>query len=100
MASSTGTLLAYEDGKLVAMASGHFGAHDVAEAPDGTIWVATKHGLNRYDERTDSFARFESKGGAGDLADRIKIRCRFVEYDENWIAIKCPCQTNSLPLAT
>jgi streptogramin lyase len=40
MAGGTGHLVAYESGKIVASASGHPGAHDVAEAPDGTIWVA------------------------------------------------------------
>ena len=40
MASGTGQLLAVEGERLVALAEGHFGAHDVAEAPDGSIWVA------------------------------------------------------------
>lgn len=40
MASGSGTLLAYEGDQLVASASGHFGAHDVAEAQDGSVWVA------------------------------------------------------------
>jgi streptogramin lyase len=40
MASVSGQLLAYEGDRLVAAADGHFGAHDVAEAPDGSVWVA------------------------------------------------------------
>jgi streptogramin lyase len=50
MAGGTGTLLAYEDGALVAAAEGHYGAHDVAEAPAGDIWVADNFGrrLVRY----------------------------------------------------
>jgi len=40
MASGNGALIAYDDGNIVAVADGHFGAHDVAEAPDGNIWVA------------------------------------------------------------
>lgn len=41
MASGTGELVAVTDREhVVAGASGMAGAHDVAEAPDGTIWVA------------------------------------------------------------
>lgn len=40
MASGTGDLLALEGETVVAQAQGLFGAHDVAEAPDGSIWVA------------------------------------------------------------
>jgi DNA-binding beta-propeller fold protein YncE len=40
MASGTGTLLAYDGEDVVARAEGHFGAHDVAEGPEGDIWVA------------------------------------------------------------
>jgi len=40
MVSGTGDLVAYRDEAIVASASGMFGAHDVAEALDGTIWVA------------------------------------------------------------
>jgi len=40
MASGIGQLIALENGKGVAAVEGLFGAHDVAEAPDGTIWVA------------------------------------------------------------
>jgi DNA-binding beta-propeller fold protein YncE len=41
MSSGTGELDAVADGdRVVAVASGMAGAHDVAEAPDGTIWVA------------------------------------------------------------
>ncbi len=40
MASRSGTLIAYQGGEAVAFAEGHFGAHDVEEAPDGGVWVA------------------------------------------------------------
>lgn len=40
MASGTGQLFAVEGDQLVGAASGMPGAHDVAEAPDGSIWVA------------------------------------------------------------
>ena len=30
----------------------------IAAAPDGTIWLTTRAGLDRYDERTDRFERF------------------------------------------
>lgn len=44
MAGGTGTLIAYEGEKVVATADGLFGAHDVDEAPDGSIWVADNFG--------------------------------------------------------
>ncbi|MDU8945158.1 Vgb family protein [Ovoidimarina sediminis] len=40
MASGTGQLFAVEGDSVVATADGFFGAHDVEEAPDGSIWVA------------------------------------------------------------
>lgn len=40
MAGGTGSLIAYRDGQAIAFAEGHIGAHDVAEGPDGGIWVA------------------------------------------------------------
>lgn len=40
MGSGNGTLIAYDGDEAVAVASGHLGAHDVAEAADGSIWVA------------------------------------------------------------
>jgi streptogramin lyase len=40
MASGTGELVAFENGTPVAGIRGLFGAHDVVEALDGTIWVA------------------------------------------------------------
>ena len=40
MSSATGQLLAVEGEDLVASADGFRGAHDVAEGPDGTVWVA------------------------------------------------------------
>ncbi len=52
MASGEGRLYAVEDGALVASAQGMPGAHDVAEAPDGTIWVADN--VNRRLVRFDA----------------------------------------------
>lgn len=41
MVSGSGDLVALDaEKRVVAVASGMIGAHDVAEAPDGTIWVA------------------------------------------------------------
>ena len=40
MASGLGVLIRYRDLEFMAGVEGHLGAHDVAEAPDGTIWVA------------------------------------------------------------
>lgn len=40
MASGVGALVRYRDLKPLAGVEGLFGAHDVAEAPDGSIWVA------------------------------------------------------------
>lgn len=41
--------------------------------PDGSVWVATLHGLNRYDRQTDSFRRFlHEKGNPSSLPfDRV-----------------------------
>ena len=39
MASGTGVLYALEGDNVIASARGMHGAHDVEEAPDGTIWV-------------------------------------------------------------
>jgi streptogramin lyase len=40
MSGGTAEVIAYENGKAIASAGSHPGAHDVGEAPDGTIWVA------------------------------------------------------------
>lgn len=40
MASGSGQLVALEGTEIVGLATGLYGAHDVAEAPDGSIWVA------------------------------------------------------------
>lgn len=40
MASGSGQLVAVDGQEILAIASGMPGAHDVAEAPDGSIWVA------------------------------------------------------------
>lgn len=44
MASGSGDLIAVDGDEIVAMASGMPGAHDVEEAPDGSIWVADNFG--------------------------------------------------------
>ncbi len=40
MVTGAGQLAAIDADQIVATAGGHLGAHDVAEAPDGSIWVA------------------------------------------------------------
>ncbi|GAB4511957.1 MAG: hypothetical protein Tsb0019_07980 [Roseibium sp.] len=40
MSGGTAELIAYENGQAIGSAGSHPGAHDVAEAPDGSIWVA------------------------------------------------------------
>ena len=40
MAGSIGALVRYRGTDLIGGADGHSGAHDVAEGPDGSIWVA------------------------------------------------------------
>jgi DNA-binding beta-propeller fold protein YncE len=40
MASGNGILARFRDLEFLNGREGHFGAHDVAEAPDGSIWVA------------------------------------------------------------
>lgn len=40
MASGIGVLAMFEGTEFVSAVEGHLGAHDVAEAPDGSIWVA------------------------------------------------------------
>ena len=44
MASGLGALVRFRDLKPLAGVEGHLGAHDVAEAPDGSIWVADTRG--------------------------------------------------------
>lgn len=52
MASGTGRLMALEEDRVVAQVDGFPGAHDVAEAPDGTIWIA--------DNRARRLVRFDA----------------------------------------
>ncbi|WP_102106889.1 NHL repeat-containing protein [Oceaniglobus roseus] len=40
MASGSGRIGAFDDSGLVAVAEGHYGAHDLAEGPGGSVWVA------------------------------------------------------------
>ncbi|MGI9388865.1 MAG: Vgb family protein [Boseongicola sp.] len=40
MASGIGVLARFEELEFVDAVEGHIGAHDIAEAPDGSIWVA------------------------------------------------------------
>ncbi len=46
MASGIGVLARFEELEFINGVEGHLGAHDVAEAPDGSIWVAD-NGLRR-----------------------------------------------------
>ena len=50
MASGIGALVRFRGTKMLALVDGHLGAHDVAEAPDGSVWVAdnTARRLVRY----------------------------------------------------
>lgn len=50
MASGIGAVGVFEGDEIVAGAEGHFGAHDIAEAPDGSVWVADNNAskLVRY----------------------------------------------------
>ena len=50
MASGIGALAMFEDGAFVKAVEGHLGAHDVAEALDGSIWVGdnARRRLVRY----------------------------------------------------
>ncbi len=52
MASGSGDLVALRGTNVTALAQGHWGAHDVAEALDGSIWVAdnAQRRLVRYSE--------------------------------------------------
>ena len=58
MVSGTGQLAAISDNELVALADGMVGAHDVAQAPDGTIWVADNRAqrLVQFDEELTQLA--------------------------------------------
>lgn len=40
--------------------------HEIYEASDGTIWVATESGLNRFDKEKKCFQRFLTKDGLAD----------------------------------
>jgi DNA-binding beta-propeller fold protein YncE len=52
MASAIGVLARFRDLKFLAGVEGHPGAHDVAEAPDGSVWVADNRArrLVRYSQ--------------------------------------------------
>lgn len=78
MASGTGQLFALAGDEVVSIASGLPGAHDVAEAPDGTIWVADnfQRRLVQFDE---DLAQLRTLRGAqfGFLGPR------YLDIDEN-----------------
>jgi len=61
MSSGTGELIAYENNTAVESVGGHPGAHDVAEAPDGSIWVADNFNrrLVRYCPELDRLQTIE-----------------------------------------
>lgn len=50
MASGTGSVAVFEADQAIAGAEGHFGAHDIAQAPDGSVWIADNNArrLVRY----------------------------------------------------
>ncbi|MEO9826462.1 MAG: NHL repeat-containing protein [Paracoccaceae bacterium] len=50
MASGTGVLMRVRGSEVIGLVNGHFGAHDVAEAPDSSVWVADNNArkLVRY----------------------------------------------------
>lgn len=54
-ASGAGQLIAVDNDRIVAATGGLFGAHDVAEAPDGSIWVADPNNrrLVRYSQNLE-----------------------------------------------
>jgi len=53
MASGTGNIVGFEEDVPVVAGQGLFGAHDVVEAPDGTIWVADNQGRRLVHLDTD-----------------------------------------------
>ena len=55
MASGIGVLAMFEGTAYLGAVEGHLGAHDVAEAPDGTIWVADNRArrLVRYSQELE-----------------------------------------------
>jgi DNA-binding beta-propeller fold protein YncE len=58
----TGEVVAVRDGTLVAsVQGGHYGAHDIAEAPDGSVWVADNFNrrLVRYSADLDHMQTLE-----------------------------------------
>lgn len=61
MSSGTGELIAYENSTAIKSVGGHPGAHDVAEAPDGSIWVADNFNrrLVRYSPELDRLQTVE-----------------------------------------
>ncbi len=69
MASGTGDLIRFRGDDALAIAGGHLGAHDVAEALDGSIWIADNAAqrLVRYSEDLERLqvldhAKFEFRG--------------------------------------
>lgn len=67
MASGSGDLMSVADGEIVAFASGLFGAHDVTEAPDGSVWVADNNRarLVRYSADLEELQVIDGSGMVG-----------------------------------
>ncbi len=61
MASGTGQLMGVEGENVVAITDGLTGAHDVAEGPDGTIWVADnrRRRLVQFDQDLEQLRTLE-----------------------------------------
>lgn len=82
MASGSGQLFAMEGDQVVAVAAGMPGAHDVAEGPDGSVWVA--------DNVARRIVRFDA-----DLAEKGVISAleyafrgpRYVDFDADGMLI-------------
>ena len=50
---------------------------DFWEEPDGNLWIATYHGLNRLDKNTGKFQRFFAQAGEPFSLNNDFIRCLF-----------------------
>lgn len=76
MASGLGQVLAFgPDDKLIGAAPNVFGGHDVAEAPDGTIWVGTTRGTIVHLDQDLGYL------GAIDAAKFGLIGPRYLDFD-------------------
>lgn len=77
MASGLGQLVALEGNQAVASAIGMYGAHDVAEAPDGTLWVADTN-ARQIIQFTPDLERLKTLGGP----DYAFAGPRYLDFDD------------------